>query len=79
MSTKLPLDSEGAEVDCAPDRGRSAAAADESNSAVPLRSEKDRTPWRLDVVEAWFKRARAAGLRTAEERIATRNGKSRDG
>lgn len=33
----------------------------------------DRTPWRLQVVEAWFERGRKAGLKTAEERLQARN------
>ena len=35
----------------------------------------DKTPWRLEVVEAWFERARKAGLKTAEERLKARNTK----
>ena len=42
-------------------------------NADARKSKKPEKPWRLQVVEAWFERARAAGLKTAEERRLARN------
>ena len=41
----------------------------------PSRSRPGESPWRLQVVEAWFERARKAGLKTAQERLDARQHK----
>lgn len=57
-----------------PERSEITAETDSSVPTQPSPSnpKPGRTPWRLEVVEAWFERARRAGLETAEERLRQR-------
>jgi len=56
--------------------GEAATSPSSAEDAEPA-SRQPEAPWRLAVVEAWFARARQAGLDTIEERRRARLGPER--